>query len=234
MDIKTINNRSRKVILFFAHWGMDHRPFDHLQGNGYDVVIIYNYTTLNINPLNSGLTDPSIYGIIKNYRQINIIALGAGVWAASATFDHIYHTLTTSNKFRIIRLLKKMGKAIAIDGTLCPVSNTWGIPQQTFNAMIQQPAGNPAEQNSEASAELAFFKENYIFSNAIVWTKAIISKNNTILPAANQTRFWSEYNLCTDRNKKLVFNNTQFSIHYIEKSHFPFEEYEKWDSILEL
>ena len=204
------------MILFFADWGMDHQPFGHLQGDDYDIVILYNYNTL----------ESRLLEVIKNYRQINIIALGAGVWAASATFDHIYHTLTTSNKFRIIRLLKKIGKAIAIDGTLCPVSNTWGIPQQTFNAMIQQPAGNPAEQNSEASAELAFFKENYIFSNAIVWTKAIISKNNTILPAANQTRFWSEYNLCTDRNKKLVFNNTQFSIHYIEKSHFPFEEYE--------
>ena len=233
------------MILFFAHWGMDQRPFDHLQGDDYDVIILWNYTTLNINPLNSSLTDPDIYGIIKNYRQINIIALGAGVWAASATFDHIHHTLTTSgsstsgsspagtsNRFRIIRLLKKMGKAIAIDGTLCPVSNTWGIPQQTFKGMLQQQAGVPAEQSHEATAELSSFKENYIFSNAIVWTKAIISKNNPILPAANQTRFWSEYNLCTDRNKKLVFNNGPFTIQHIEKSHFPFEEYERWDSIL--
>lgn len=247
------------MILFFAHWGMGHHPFDHLQADGYDIVILYNYTTLNLKQLNtslnlnqpntslayselteSGISGSDIYEIIKNYRQINIIALGAGVWAASAAFDNMYHALSisdnshcgTSNRFRIIRLLKKMGQAIAIDGTLCPVSNIWGIPQQTFNAMLQQQAGATTEQSHAATTELSAFKENYIFSNAIVWTSAIISKNNPIIPAANQTRFWSEYNLCTDRNKKLVFNSSGFSIHYIEKSHFPFQEYEKWDSIL--
>ena len=227
MEIKTINNRSRKVILFFADWGMDHQPFGHLQGDDYDIVILYNYTTL----------ESRLLEVIKNYRQINIIALGAGVWAASATFGQIYHSLTTSgsftsgsspagtsNRFRIIRLLKKIGRAIAIDGTLCPVSNIWGIPQEIFNIMAEGPG--------EMSRELRAFRDNYLFSNAILWNKAIISKNNPIIHAENQTRFWDEYNLGTDRNHRLTAGSEEFTIGYIESTHFPFEEYGKWDSIL--
>ena len=208
-----------KVILFFADWGMDHHQYGHLQGGDYDIIIISNYSDYNI------------YNTIKTYRQINIIAQGAGVWAASAAFDNIYHTLSTSGsstsgKYRLIRLLKKMGKAIAIDGTLCPVSNIWGIPQEIFNIMAEGPG--------EMSRELRAFRENYLFSNAILWNKAIICKNNPIIPAENQTRFWNEYNLGTDRNNRLTSNSGEFSITYMEKSHFPFEEYEKWDSILNL
>jgi hypothetical protein len=213
-----------KVILFFTDWGMDHHQYGHLQGGDYDVIIISNYS------------DYSIYNTIKTYRQINIIAQGAGVWAASAAFDNIYHTLSTSGsstygsstsgKYRLIRLLKKMGKAIAIDGTLCPVSNIWGIPQEIFNIMAEGPG--------EMSRELRAFRENYLFSNAILWNKAIICKNNPIIPAENQTRFWNEYNLGTDRNHRLTRSSGEFSITYMEKSHFPFEEYEKWDSILNL
>ena len=216
MEIKTINNRSRKVILFFAGWDISHQQFEHLKGGDYDIVIFNDYTNINAD----------IYNIVKSYKQINVIACGAGVWAASATFDKLYYSLSAPGKFRIIRLLKKMGKAIAIDGTLCPVSNIWGIPQQKFNIM--------AEQNQRTLKELKAFNENYLFSNAIVWSKAVISRDNPVFPAANQERFWSEYNLCTDRNKKLVFNTSEFSIVYNKKSHFPFEEYEKWDSILDL
>lgn len=236
MEIKTISNRSKKVILFFADWGMDHNQHKHLQGGNYDIIIISNYQTLSCPAPDCSIPDYSIYHIIKNYRQINVIAQGAGVWAACALFDNMYHTLSTSSssncgKYRLIRLLKKMGKAIAIDGTLCPVSNIWGIPQQRFNSMIGLPAKTP--QELKTLRELEAFRENYFFSNAIVWSKAIISRNNPLFPAANQQRFWSEYNLCTDRNNKLIFSTAEFSIDYIEKSHFPFDEYEKWESILD-
>ena len=76
--------------------------------------------------------------MINSYTQINVIAFGAGVWASSILLDNYFRHLSPQNRFRSLRLLKKIKKSIAINGTLCTVSNIWGMPQTKFNKISKE------------------------------------------------------------------------------------------------
>lgn len=275
MEMKFINNQGKKLIIFFAGWGMDYRPFSHLHSSEYDVALFFNYT--NPNPdLCSGLEcqpgvlhpDCPIYNMINSYAQINVIAFGAGVWASSILLDNYFRHLSPQNRFRSLRLLKKIKKSIAINGTLCTVSNIWGMPQTKFNKIIENLEREISsgytfstseclnsylrEMCSDAATlerylqnlphrglediknELASFKENFVFSNAIFWNRVIIGNNDTIIPSENQNRFWSEYELGLDKNNRLAFNAHDFSIEHTDNPHFPFFNWERWEDMLNL
>lgn len=144
LEIKTINNHSNRLILFFAGWGMDEKPFLHLSESEYDVIIIYNYTNFNLrfcSNLSCSETgmhpNCPIYRTFKRYGQINVVAFGYGVWVAALLFDRYLRHLEAKSRFRVLRLLKKISKTVAVNGTLCPVSNIWGVPQKIFNSTLK-------------------------------------------------------------------------------------------------
>ena len=259
MEIKIINNQSKKLILFFAGWGLDWHPFSHLSSSEYDVAIFFNYTHFDL--------DHPFYKTLQKYSQINVIAYGAGVWAASSMFDRYFQFLSAKGKFSSLRFLKKINKSVAINGTLCPVSNTWGIPQRLFNSTLNalnkevisnkytigtskcikkylsrmckneeeynRYLANPSQRGlEEIKNELLALKENYVFSNAIYWNKVIIGIDDISIPAKNQLRFWSEYELGIDRSSKISLNANNFCIQQIQEAHFPFFNWEKWEDIL--
>lgn len=275
MEIKTINNHSNRLILFFAGWGMDEKPFLHLSGCEYDIIILYNYTNFNLrfcSPLNCTETDmhPNcpIYRTFKRYSSINVVAFGYGVWVAALIFDKYLRHLEVKSRFRTFRLLKKISKTVAINGTLCPVSNIWGMPQEVFNntlatlgkevnaniytyntsACINKYNGNMLAHNEELLLkykevaphrgledvynELVAIKENYTFCNSLFWNKIIICNNDTVIPANNQERFWSEYEMGIDRNNRLSFNAQDFTIEKQDAPHFPFFSWKNWGEIL--
>lgn len=145
MEIKIYNNNCNKLILFFADWGEDEKPFSHISSSKYDVIVLYNYTTLNFSGCNATEYDSNrdieecpIHSRLCNYSEINIIAYGAGVWAASSLFGRYVRFLTGKSQFRALRLLKKINCSVAVNGTLCPVSNIWGIQQELFNISLER------------------------------------------------------------------------------------------------
>ncbi len=275
MEIKNINNNSKKLILFFAGWGMDEKSLSHLKGDEYNIITVYNYTDFELklckmlncqqNVLHS---DCPIYRTFNSYSEIYIVAYGTGVWAASLTFAKFLKHLESKGKFHIMRLLKKIKTAVAVNGTLFPVSNTWGIKQKIFNSSFAALKSEVYEQelNSSTSVcmqkflsrvfnnngelierysatpsgrgfediynELASIKEHFIFSNTIYWNKVIISRQDMIVPSANQQRFWSEYEMCLDKENRLTFNANDFAIQYIDAPHFPFYNYTSWSEII--
>ncbi len=282
MEIKTINHNSKKLILLFAGWGMDERSFSHLSGGEeYDIITIYNYTDFKLKfckILNCNQTalhhNCPIYRTFSNYSEIYIVAYGTGVWAASLTFSKFLKHLESKGKFRIMRLLKKIKKAVAINGTLCPVSNIWGIKQEIFNnslealkeelsnrsatssnnssicsspfmqkfigrvfnhnrEQIERYLSNPQQRGLEdIYNELEAIKEQFIFNNAIFWNKVIISKRDLIIPTKNQLRFWSEYEMCLDKENRLTFNANDFTIQHTDAPHFPFYNWTSWSEII--
>lgn len=277
MEMKFINNHGKNLIIFFAGWGMDWRPFSHLSaGTGYDVALFFNYTNLNPDICNTlecewRELNPEcpIYSMVSKYPKINLVAFGAGVWAASILFDNYLRHLSPQNRFRSLRLLKKIEKSVAINGTLCPVSNIWGIPQRLFNSTLKELEAEVASGKETINTskcinkytkrvcgssdvykkyittgskrgledlknELSALRDNYIFSNAIFWNKIIIGDNDITIPAKNQDRFWSEYELGIDKNNRMTFNASNFTIIHTEDAHFPFFNWEKWDDILNL
>lgn len=60
------------LLLFFAGWGMDCRPFAELDHIGCDCCICYDYTSLDFDPTP-----------LRAYKNIDVYAWSFGVWAAS-------------------------------------------------------------------------------------------------------------------------------------------------------
>lgn len=94
-----INKKSDHLIIFFTGWGCDETEFAHLKANS-DVLILYNYTDLNLN-----------FDFSK-YKKIDLIAFSAGVFAAS-----------------VVKFDFKINKKIAISGNPYLFDEKFGIPQ---------------------------------------------------------------------------------------------------------
>lgn len=102
--------QSKRLIIIFSGWGMDPRPFEGLRRPGYDIVILWDYRSLDF-PRD----------IIAGYDEICVIAWSMGVGVAS-------------------RIIPKLGDAVtltvAVNGTLLPVDDTRGIPEAIFNGTL--------------------------------------------------------------------------------------------------
>lgn len=101
------------LVLFFNGWGMDCRIASYLMeesegGFSGDFMVCYDYRSL--------LPEPGFALLTEGYRNITVVAWSLGVWAARQAG------------------LEKVRKAIAINGTTNPVSDTEGIPPVLFHA----------------------------------------------------------------------------------------------------
>ena len=75
MKYKWLNkNNNQKLIVFFNGWGMDENVVKHLDTEDYDVLMFYDYNTLD---------SDFDFSLINNYRQKNIIAWSMGVMVAA-------------------------------------------------------------------------------------------------------------------------------------------------------
>ena len=111
MQYKLVSDTGeRRLIIFFAGWGMDWRPFATLARRGYDVAVVWDYTSFQID-----------WSFTRRYEEIGIVAWSMGVFAAA---------LTTA------ALDPRVTRRIALGGTLTPVSDEYGIPADIFQATL--------------------------------------------------------------------------------------------------
>lgn len=181
MRYKWLNfNHNDKVIVFFNGWGMDENIVSHLNFGNYDVVMFYDYNTLE--------TDFS-FKKLNGYNDRYLVAWSMGVMIATL-FPDIYMQKT------------------AINGTLKPINNEYGIPARIYNLTIKgfSPSGaNKFISNMYSSDdvlptinrdfnnqkdELTALK-NYTANLDYQFTKIIISNNDKIIPTKNQCAFWN-------------------------------------------
>jgi pimeloyl-[acyl-carrier protein] methyl ester esterase len=181
------------LIIFCNGWGMDGTPFQPLASNGYDVFMLYNYHDL---VLPQPLSD-----IINGYRQISLVGWSMGVWVGQTLFcdsPGLFH------------------RTIAINGTLCPIDDKWGIPEKIFSETLtgfdettkmkfyrrmcrektnlkmflaNQPGRSPAEQQGEL-----FALQKMVLcmpSDQSIYDEVIIAEYDWVIPSENQRRFWS-------------------------------------------
>ncbi len=130
-----INKNSDSLLLFFTGWGCDEYEFEHLEANS-DVLILYDYLDLNLD-----------FDFSK-YKEINLIAFSAGVFAASV-FDYNF----------------KLNKKIAISGNPYLFDEHFGLSNE-----IQDVLYNITEDNAEA------FARNYLVKTDKEWNNFHISK----------------------------------------------------------
>ena len=213
MKYKWINNsENNKLIIFFNGWGMDENVISHLDFEDFDIIMFYDYNTLD--------TDFN-FSIINKYSEKNVVAWSMGVFISYIILNSLKINFT---------------KKIAINGTLAPINENFGIHPKIYNLTIQGFNANGQKKfiNSMFSEENSFsidsltrdlenqktelisikeFASSFCNFQKDFFNKIIISSNDKIFPTKSQTKFWQ---------KDATINS----------GHCPFYIFSKWSELI--
>ena len=219
MKICKLNKGNNKnLIVFFAGWSFDENPFKILDCGDFDVVFVYDY-----NEISSFDIDNS------KYEKKYLIAWSMGVFVAYLLRD----------KF------KDFDCKIAINGTVSPVDDEFGIPvrmfeltlkhaqkglegkfyQNVFNSEeeFEKYIESPVERTIENRVSELESLYNLIKNTEVTFEKfynfAFVSEFDKIIPPKNQI----------NSHKK---SNTP--VISLSNGHSPFYNYKSWKEIIEL
>ena len=199
--------RNNKLILFFNGWGMDECIVKHLEPEDYDVLMFYDYNTLE--------TDFD-FESLNIYPEKNIIAWSMGVMISAYLIPSLALPLGE-------------GKCTAINGTLKHIDEEYGIHPKIYDLTIKgfNEKGrkrfidsmfnesidiNCNREIDEQHSELIALK-NYQADETFKYNKVLISDNDKIIPTKSQVAFWGiEPNL--------------------KSGHCPFFNFTKWSELL--
>ena len=199
--LNKVNNQ--KLIIFFSGWGMDEKVVAHLDCEDFDLLMFYDYNTLD--------TDFD-FSLLNIYSEKNLIAWSMGVMIGSKYINK--NTLT---------------QAIAINGTLKPIDTEYGIHPRIYDltvkgfdkngrdkfisSMFEEKRNiNCSRDIKNQHSELIALK-NYQADSNFKYNKILISDNDKIIPTKSQTKFWGiEPNL--------------------KGGHCPFFSFTKWSELL--
>lgn len=189
MNIEYLHKEpSRRLILIFGGWSTQPCMYSSIGIQGWDVAVVYDYDTLH--PINKE---------IEGYDTIYLFAWSLGVYAADMTLDD-----------------ERITEAFAINGTLWPVHDTFGIPESIYkgtrntlsprnldkfrrrmmpdSASFKELFGGTTESNETvtrlADQLLTFESENYSETPRLRWTRAYIGRDDRIFPPGNMLRAW--------------------------------------------
>ena len=221
MQFTWLNKQNNdKLIIFFAGWSFDYKPFKFLACEDFDVLMVYDYNILT----------PFVKGGRGDfqYKQTYLIAWSMGVFTA----------------YQLRAQLPEFDKKIAINGTPFPVDDEFGIPQkpflltlrhaktglegkfyqnifnstEEFERYMKTPVERTIENRVEELQSLYDrIKEilKPVQDDAFAYyDKAIVSSNDKIIPTKNQLNFWQD------------------KAETIESGHFPFYNFKSWNEIL--
>lgn len=202
---------NNELIVFFNGWAMNETPVKHLNCEGYDILVFYDYRDLNF--------DFSQFDF-KKYKKKYLVCWSMGVYAANLFADEF----------------KSFDKKIAINGTTKIINDDYGIPTKIYRITIKlfnqkscekfienmfddgkiNPDVTIARGVDELKDELIAI-QNIKLQNELDFDKAIISTKDTIVPSENQIAYWEK---------------TQAKVEKIDTAHYPFENYQNWQDLL--
>ena len=205
MKYKWLNKgRNNKIIIFFNGWGMDECVVNHLDCADYDILMFYDYNTLD--------TDFD-FNTLNIYTEKNLIAWSMGVMIGS----------------KYSKIIPSLTHCVAINGTLKPINIDYGIHPKIYdltikgfsekgrerfiNSMFDHKVEiNCLREISNQQTELIALK-NYQADEAFKYNKIFISDTDKIIPTKSQIAFWGiEPNL--------------------KGGHCPFFQFNKWSELL--
>lgn len=182
---------SPRLVIFFAGWGMDETPFQSIETAGSDLLICYDYRTLDFDA-----------SLCTGYEEVTVVAWSMGVWVA----------MQTLHKEKL-----PIAQSIAINGTPYPIDDSRGIAQTVFEGTRQglneeslrkfqrRMCGSatacqefltiaPQRSAEELKEELSAIEQHYATLPPVAfhWNKAIVGTADRIFLAENQYRAWKE------------------------------------------
>lgn len=211
---------SESLVLFFCGWGSDFRPFESIPSESCDIICFYSYHTGCI---------PDWDTILAPYNKHHIVAWSMGVLQAE---------ISLADRSRIF------ATALAVNGTLLPVHDQYGIPceayQQTIDAFsepslrkfIQRMCKErsvissyneqfPKREITEQKDELIYHQQQSLIrgrEQTSLFTKALIGTADMIFPPDNMRNFWEG---------KLTVVESEYQ-------HFPFYRFLSWEALIAL
>lgn len=178
-----------QLTVFFLGWGMDEKPFAGYAPQDADLMVCYDYRTLDWDET-----------LLLPYKEIRLIGWSMGVWAASQVMAHPTLPITQS---------------IAINGTPYPIDEARGIAPAIFEGTLNglneatlqkfrlRMCGSataykefaevaPRRSVEELKEELAAIGQQYkeLPTSPFVWDKALIGNADRIFLPDNQARAW--------------------------------------------
>ncbi|HRR19748.1 MAG TPA: DUF452 family protein [Ignavibacteriales bacterium] len=210
MNCELYNNNNDKLVLFFNGFGMDINPLRILLNSNLTILHINKYYDLNFE---------EIKNISKNFSNKIILSYSLGVYFAGLF---------------LLENLLKFKEVIAINGTLEPINNNYGIDPKMFDLTIKlfdekgrqnfyrnmfyemndyqkflenQPNRMCDEQKNELITIKKIISDKNLKINRDLFTKIFVSKYDKIIPTKSQINFWEK-------------------VEFIETGHFPFYSFD--------
>ena len=168
---------------------MSAAPFEGLRRPGYDIAVLWNYGSLDID-----------WSFTSNYNEICIVAWSFGVYASAISTHSIDPKVT---------------RRIAVNGTLYPCDAQRGIPPAIFEGTLaglnernvakfyRRMCGTaelyrefsqclPQRSIDDLRSELEVFSPDATLLHSLAghFDLAIIGREDAIIPAVNQWRAW--------------------------------------------
>ncbi|MGX9726280.1 MAG: pimeloyl-ACP methyl esterase BioG family protein [Candidatus Electronema sp. VV] len=187
---------SGDCLLFLSGWGMGPEPFADVNFGLADVLLVYDYRSMD-----SG----RLFSLLPEGGRLHLLAWSMGVWAAAwlARHDPLFAGLCFSS-------------ATALGGTLSPVDDRCGIPAGNFAAMLDNfspaaleqfrrsmfdgeeeaerflrcpPRRSPAELREELE-QLHTLCQNSAELLPDIYSRRIVTARDRVFPARSQIRAW--------------------------------------------
>jgi biotin synthesis protein BioG len=184
-------NGNSKLLLFFSGWAMDENPTAHLNHEGFDLCVCFDYTHLETSAIEKW----------RMYSEIVLIAWSTGVWAAEQVVGNLNLPIS---------------EAIAINGTPTTVHDETGIPRaifqgtydnltaQSMHKFQRRMLGSAAaykvfaplipqrtlEDQKEELANVLSVDFDTLETGLIKWDQAIIGTADAIFLQENQLGYW--------------------------------------------
>ena len=234
MQFSWLNRQNNKnLIVFFAGWSFDEKPFEFLACENCDVLFVYDYSgklkveSGKLNNSKFSTFNFQLADILSYYTYKYLITWSMGVYVAYQMRD----------------LFKDFDEKIAINGTPFPVDNDYGIPEKPFLLTLRHAKTGlegkfyqnifdkpeeyerylktPVERSIENRVtelqnlydDIKNSKKNY----EKFYDKAFVSLNDKIIPAKNQLKFWQDFSVPVEK---------------LESGHFPYYNFNAWKDFL--
>lgn len=210
------------LIVCCNGWGMDRYPFSGLGTDPFDIFLISDYSSLHLSA--------SLLGLLPGYRHRILIGWSMGVWAAQRLFAE--HAAWFQRR-------------IAINGTLCPIDDRYGIPREVFagtlrdfsaqvlerfyRRMCKEPGAYSFFDHRRPQRDLADQHRELAVLQGIVadpvaedpfFSDVIVSANDLIIPTAHQLAFWD--------------SRPGVNVVSLPGCHYPFFRWQSWAAIVNL
>jgi len=199
---------NNSLIIFFNGWGMDQKAVSFLQCAANDIIMFYDYRNLETESFDFG-----------RYQKKSLVTWSMGTFISALFYN----------------MLNGISNKIAINGTLCPVDDKYGIAESVYDLTVKnfnQSSckkftrrmfnGNDTfdifSRNPEELKQELISIKNFKAMQSLDFNTAFISDFDKIIPTKNQYNFWQMHSTT--------------KIKQIKQGHYPFFNFKNWDEII--